>query len=240
MRRTKWPAHCRTCSLYYARDGVELYCGDCLNFTPPQYDLLLTDPPYGGRIKFGDRRIRSKAWGKMHGDDDVPGVMARLAHALKSLRVHRHVYVFHSGLLPLDTLPLCGFAEIIWDKGILGIGDLSKPWGPAHEKIAFAVYNPSAAERANGDGRLSARLRRGSVLRSMRPVARHHPTEKPIDVLRQLIESSSMLGEVVFAPFAGSGSTLIAAALEGRRAIGSRSQKLTVRPPLNASNRSWQ
>jgi len=57
----------------------------------------------------------------------------------------------------------------------------------------------------------------------MRPISgrvMHHPTEKPIDILRQMVESSSVMGETVYDPFAGSGSTLIAAALEGRKAVG--------------------
>jgi site-specific DNA-methyltransferase (adenine-specific) len=50
--------------------------------------------------------------------------------------------------------------------------------------------------------------------------SKRHPTEKPVDVLRQMIESSSMIGELVLDPFAGSGSALVAAMIEDRRAIG--------------------
>jgi hypothetical protein len=66
-------------------------------------------------------------------------------------------------------------------------------------------------------------MRRGSVLTVERPngagVSRH-PTEKPIRLLRELIESSSKIGESVLDCFVGSGSTLEAAHLEGRTAIG--------------------
>ncbi len=202
---------------YYQGEGVTLYHADCIDLDVP-HDLLVTDPPYGEGFKSG----RSDLWGPIRGDDDIAGTMERLAHVLKSLRRGRHVYIF-GGKLPLSNLPLCGFTEIVWDKGMVGMGDLSQPWGPQHELIAFANYELSKKNREKGYGKLSARLRKGSVVRSLRPnsgAVKHHPTEKPIDILRQLIESSSIIGETVYDPFAGSGSTLIAATMEGRIAIG--------------------
>ena len=47
-----------------------------------------------------------------------------------------------------------------------------------------------------------------------------HPTEKPVALMRLLIESSSLPGEIVLDPFAGVGSALVAAVVTGRRAIG--------------------
>lgn len=60
------------------------------------------------------------------------------------------------------------------------------------------------------------------VLRYATPVgtARFHPTQKPVDLLSMLIEQYTQPGELVLDPFAGSGSTLKAAQLTGRRAIG--------------------
>jgi DNA methylase len=49
---------------------------------------------------------------------------------------------------------------------------------------------------------------------------RSHPTEKSVQILRPLIRTFSQPGEVVLDPFSGSGSTSIAAALEGRRFFG--------------------
>lgn len=49
---------------------------------------------------------------------------------------------------------------------------------------------------------------------------RHHATEKPLAVLLPLIESFSARGDLVLDPFAGSGSTCVAAAAIGRRFIG--------------------
>lgn len=204
---------------YYQRNGITLYLGDCAEIEVP-CDLIVTDPPYAQEFKSG----KSDLWGAIQGDgkDDAPATVAALGKALKGLRRGRHVYIFEKGF-DLSSLPLCGFTELIWDKETIGMGDLSVPWGPQHEKIRFATYEISKANREKGYGNLSARLRKGSVIRSTRAISgavKHHPTEKPVDVLRQLIESSSVMGEIVYDPFAGSGSTLIAAALEGRLAIG--------------------
>lgn len=203
-------------SPFYDKNGITLYCGDCAEFEIA-CDLIVTDPPYGQEFKSG----KSDLWGTIEGDDDKSGTQARLAVALKGLRRGRHIYIF--GKLDLSGLPLCGITELIWDKEMIGMGDLTSPWGPQHENITFANYELSKANREKGYGNLSARLRKGSVLRSLRANServKYHPTEKPVDILRQLIESSSVMGETVYDPFAGSGSTLIAAALEGRAAVG--------------------
>ncbi len=47
-----------------------------------------------------------------------------------------------------------------------------------------------------------------------------HPTQKPLEILRPLIKSYSQIGDVVLDPFAGSGSTLLAAKQLGRSWIG--------------------
>jgi site-specific DNA-methyltransferase (adenine-specific) len=47
-----------------------------------------------------------------------------------------------------------------------------------------------------------------------------HPTEKDVSILQPLIESFSKPGDLVLDPFAGSGSTLVAAAMAGRCYLG--------------------
>lgn len=203
---------------YYQHGDVTLFHADCRD-VELSCDLIVTDPPYGQEFVSG--RSGGK-WGMLFGDDDKATVEDALAISLKRLRRGRHVYIF-SGRLDLSSLPLSGVTELIWDKEVIGMGDLSQPWGPQHEKIIFATYEISKANREKGYGNLSARLRKGSVLRSLRAQSgrvQYHPTEKPTDILRQLIESSSVIGETVYDPFAGSGSTLVAAVMEGRKAVG--------------------
>jgi hypothetical protein len=47
-----------------------------------------------------------------------------------------------------------------------------------------------------------------------------HPTEKPVILLRSWIENCSAPGALVLDPFMGSGSSMVAAAHAGRRAVG--------------------
>ena len=110
--------------------------------------------------------------------------------------------------------------SLVWDKGRTGMGNLSSTWGPAHEPLSFAVSLHRHAGQV-GRGSPAARMRKGSVLKFHPPTGRkvRHPNEKPVALLRELIESSSRAGEVVLDPFSGSGSTGVAAVLSGRRAI---------------------
>jgi site-specific DNA-methyltransferase (adenine-specific) len=214
---------------YYHRAGVTLYRGDCREILPElaraealrgQAGMLLTDPPYGQDWQ-SNRRTATESFAKIAGDDGSLDVAACLALAFPVLMRGRHVYVF--GRTDLAALPIASPVELVWDKVIVGTGNLTLPWGPQHEPIQFGLYQPSKANRESGFGGLAARMRKGTVVRCQRPHAagvRRHPTEKPVELLRQLIESSSLPGEIVLDPFAGSGSTLVAALVEGRRAVG--------------------
>ena len=204
---------------YYRTANVCLLHGDCrelLPTLPKECDMLLTDPPYG--IAFQGRAAN---WDVLKGDDGNLDVPECLRAALKRVKRGRHCYIF--GRFDLSGLPLCSNVELIWDKVNFGMGNLEIPWGPSHEPITFAIHEISKVNRDKGAGGLSARIRRGSILRCLRPNSARisrHPTEKPTDILRQMIESSTVMGETVLDPFAGSGSTLEAAQLEGRYAIG--------------------
>lgn len=52
------------------------------------------------------------------------------------------------------------------------------------------------------------------------PRPKVHPTEKPVDLMRLYVENSTSPGDLVFDPFAGSGSTGVACMETGRRFLG--------------------
>lgn len=208
---------------YYKRGPITLYLGDCRDILPklPPHTqhLLIADPPYGVSYSSNKRKIKVPV---MAGDNSIELSRVGVKLALKILKPGRHLYVF--GRSSLEDLPVTTVVELVWDKNNPGMGNMNVPWGPEHEIIQFGTLCNSPANIKKGHGKLAARLRQGSVLRYKNPnkgVARFlHPTQKPTDLIRCLIESSSVLGESVLDPFVGSGTTLVAAIISGRLAVG--------------------
>lgn len=203
---------------------VELHHADALDVLPTleteSVDLVVTDPPYGVEWR---SNMRAETFDELLNDgrdeNARRGVARVLAETVRLVGQHRHLYVFG----PTDVLAghlVAEVVELVWDKARPGMGDLAAPWGPQHERISFTVSKHRHAGKA-GASSLPARLRKGSVLRFAPPTGRNvrHPSEKPVALLRELVESSSRAGEVVLDPFAGVGSTGVAAILSGRRAI---------------------
>lgn len=228
-----------TYEIAYQSDFSTLWFGDCADVIDDlprdSVHLIATDPPYGVKWQ-SNRRVKSPRFAPLLGDDgtlDVPAILGAATYALLNCR---HVYVFGYSPEQLATpMRLSATADLIWDKGMLGMGDLTVPWAPSHEAITFGVHVTSPANRARGDGGLSARMRTRSVLRVPRgnsASVKRHPTEKPVPVMRQIVESSSLPGDVVFDPFAGSMSTIVAAILCGRIGWGVENDKQYIDPGI--------
>jgi site-specific DNA-methyltransferase (adenine-specific) len=205
---------------YYKNQWCAVIKGDCRDILPSlpkqTFDLLLSDPPYGINFESNSRKDK---WGKIAGDGGSLDVMECLRMSLKNCTRIAHIYIF--GDYDIITLPVCEVAELIWDKCGMAGGNTDSVWGKSHERISFGVRDNNKAWLKSG--KLSAKKRRGSVLRCQRPsgvMCKNHPTEKPVELLRQLIESSTVMGETVLDPFVGCGSTLVAAHMEGRYAVG--------------------
>lgn len=180
--------------------------------------LVVTDPPYGVDWQSGRR---AAAFDRLANDGAADRGVVRdiLTHCVRLVGQNRHLYVFGPTDV-LDGLKVSAITPLIWDKATLGAGDLTASWSPAHEPISFMTSKHRHAGQA-GKGGVPNRLRKGSVLRFPRPTGRkvRHPSEKPVPLLRELIESSSRQGETVLDPFAGVGSIGVAAVLSGRRAL---------------------
>lgn len=208
--------------IIFDRRGVTLHHADAIDVVAAMptesVALIATDPPYGQEWQ---SRRRAVAFDQLLGDgaherDDIATV---LTQCVRVVGQNRHLYVFGPDDV-LAGLKISEPASLVWDKGTMGGGDITAPWGPQHEPITFAVSKHRHAGKA-GTSSVPARLRKGSILTYPRPTGRkvRHPSEKPVGLLRELIESSSRQGETVLDPYAGTGSTGVAALLANRRAV---------------------
>mgnify|MGYP005822060845 CR=1 FL=1 len=206
-----------------------LVCGDstnaddvakCLNGVEPH--LMVTDPPYGVEYDANWRNeamradgsaIGGRAIGKVENDDRTDW---REAWALFPGDV---VYVWHAGNkanIVADSLIACGMnirAQIIWAKNniVIGRGD----YHPKHEPLWYAV-------RKNSKGHYVGGRKQTTVWDIDKPMKSEtgHSTQKPVECMKRPIENNSSIGQAVYDPFLGSGTTMIAAEMTGRMCHG--------------------
>ena len=100
---------------------------------------------------------------------------------------------------------------LVWDKGkASGMGDLSIPWKPNWEEI-YVLGTGFTGHRGSS-------ILTGHTVVSWASKGRDHPNMKPVSLMERLIEKCPT--GVIADPFAGSGTTLVAARNLGRKAIG--------------------
>lgn len=202
---------------YYQSDDCVIYHGDCRDIVPhlEPVDLLLTDPPYGVSYVTSWRSRTDKLRMPIANDESLQALREVWPRALSLLKDDRHWYTFASPKMIPEMLTVTGNAKhtLCWDKGDRGtVGDLQAGFGEAWEAILYGMKG-----RRSLNGPRPRTVIRHDWSSTCDPV---HPTVKPIGLLRKLIGWSTLEGETVLDCFAGSCTTLQAAVLEGRRAIG--------------------
>jgi len=193
-----------------------LLCGDCTNNkqlynlfdTSAPLDIILTDPPYssGGYQETGKKvgSIGRRHIAKPMRRDNLStrGYLNLIYLALEAAHKADVVYLFTDWKMWINTFDVterAGFTVrnmIVWDKIQMGMG---LPWRNQHELVLFGKKSP--AKMLDG--------KTGNVIQCKREFNDNHPTVKPVELLLCLLNNTE--GQVVYDPFMGSGSTLIAA-----------------------------
>ena len=183
-----------------------LFLGDCRDVLPTlgRVDAVVTDPPYGMAYKSGFATDQLWSGGREIAGDNT----TEARDAVLDWAGERPCLCFGTWRIerPRQTKMV-----LVWNKGgALGMGDLSIPWKPDHEEIYVL-----------GKG-FVGRRDCGSVLyhppvQSMAKNGRVHPTEKPVGLMKMLLQK---VPGVVLDPFMGSGTTGVAAVQMGRSFIG--------------------
>ena len=198
-----------------------LLCGDATDAAAVQRlnagitpHLMVTDPPYG--VSYDpDWRNRAgasetKRTGKVMNDDRADW---RAAWALFPGEV---AYVWHGALhaaVVAESLEASGFAirsQIIWAKERLVLSRGHYHW--QHEPCWYAVRDKGTGHWAGGRKQTTL----WQIASGVQDAETVHGTQKPVECMRRPILNNSSAGQVVYEPFCGSGSTIIAAETTGR------------------------
>ena len=208
---------------YYTDNHCTIYHGDARDAAEVlevgSVDLLLTDPPYGMAFQSGRTATKSAAIRSDGIRQGVRIVRRAFADMEATFAPDMHALVFcHWESWPdfYDALSgqLTMRNAIIWYKSGGGMGDLRHEYAKDYEVILYG-------ER--GRGRELKGKRTGAVItghKRVPPKQRHVPFQKPTSLLVDLIERHTDPTCLVVDPFMGSGSTLVAARLAGRKSIG--------------------
>ena len=222
MKRAMTPI---SAGMQFALGDHRIICGDCryqkyiltlfLNHERPA--LIITDPPYCSGGFQESKRIKG-TWGEIKNDNlSARGYRLLLRDMFIAADVEA-AYVFTDWKMWInlcDAIEETGLAPrsmLVWNKMNPGLGSL---WRTQHELICFATN--TANKRQKGVPAI------GNVLSFKRCKNEFHFTQKPVDVIRAIMQgdSASPRGNgAVFDPFLGSGSTLLAAEQEGRICYG--------------------
>jgi len=186
----------------------QIYNEDCLEFMkklPDNYfDLIITDPPYGidiasnGKVG-GDNLGKAKDYGICEWDKSIPS--KECFDEMK--RVSKHQIIFGGNYMTEHLKP--SSCWIVWDKDNTGnFADCELAWTSFPKAVRKFKYrwNGMLQERMNFKEK------------------RFHPTQKPVALGRWILDNFATKGDLIFDPFAGSGSFLLASKQKGFDFVG--------------------
>jgi DNA modification methylase len=191
--------------IYYQDDAVVIYCADNREILPlfpdKSFDLVLTDPPYGikrdkGFEGFGGfgTPIARRRYEDNDWDNERIDIKPVLIMGTNSIIFGGNFYT--------DILPQSNH-WIVWDKlnTMPTFGDCELAWTsfPRNSVKKYLVeYNGLIGKEPQ----------------------RFHPTQKPVKLFTKILQDYSKLDDTILDPFLGSGTTLVAAKILGRKAVG--------------------
>jgi site-specific DNA-methyltransferase (adenine-specific) len=196
----------------------EYLVGDCLEIMrewPDEcVDLIVTDPPYF-QPTHTSAGTRESAYKRTLADMSIFKIAfdSICEEFFRILNKTGTIYIFcdANSYPPLyqSTYPYCkNVRSVIWDRVVSYNG---YTWRRQHEIILWGELTDT--ERVpTGDGDVIQE-------RAVPQAERVHPVQKPVPLIKRLIDKSSMENNVICDPFAGSGTTAVACTELNRRWI---------------------
>lgn len=202
-----------------------LYNGDCLEVmaTLDAVDHVISDPPYEDELHKAIGRIRRNDGREMITDLGFDGVNSSRADIVKAVVSLSNgwaiLFTLAEGVRAWrDELQAC---EAKYDTCIAWVKPDSTPrmngQGPARGfECAVTAWCAPGYRKWNAGGKRGVYTH----LTNQRDRDGRHPTEKPVPLMRELLQDFTNAGQTILDPFMGSGTTGVACAKMGRKFIG--------------------
>jgi DNA modification methylase len=194
-------------------------------------DVVITDPPYEAEAHTLQRRIKVEGGGNNYGMADTqPLNFAPITQAERdSVAAHIGRIARHAALVFCQVEAVVAWRDALTAAGLVyrrtipwvkpdAMPALHGRWpGQAFESIVLATAKKGRACPGGGKSVFYSYLRH-DVLAGAKKAP--HPTTKPLALMRDLVELVSLPGDTVLDPFAGSGTTGLAAQQLNRNFLG--------------------
>lgn len=235
---------------HYEQDGIVLYHGDCRAILPTleRVDVVITDPPYSDYVHSKSRRGGASAPRLDGSGRNVACSFARekefgfesITEDLRSFCAQQFARLARRWSMAFSDIESCHLwreefeahaLEYVRTGAWIKLGATPQFTGdrPAAGLETITIAHPKGRKHWNGGGRHAIWRAEGEpdlvyevpiVLNRSRNDPRLHTTQKPLELMLDLVGDFSDEGETILDPFAGSGTTLVAAKRLGRQAIG--------------------
>jgi DNA modification methylase len=196
-----WPCECK--------DGVTLIHGDCLKVLPQlevaSLDATITDPPYG--IDF---RYKSH----IDSEESYPALLVPVVFYCRQITRPGGLLFFWQAMKHVERWH-CWFPTgyRLFAAGKNFTQHRPTPVQYSWDPVVFWANGPTSRKAIAGE-------RDFHIGNTTKYVAHGHPCPRPLDTVKFICGMATEVGEVVLDPFAGSGTTLVAAKQLGRKCIG--------------------
>lgn len=194
---------------YYQDEFATLYCGDCREILPllPNVDLILTDPPYGVGLgkKVNNKRFDRQSYTQV---EDTPDFISQIViPVIETCRQIAWRVIVTPGVKNMFSYPSPTHVGSFYYPAASGCNS----WGfSCWQPILYYGKDPYGGKGSKPDSFMSTEAADKNG----------HPCPKPLGQWKMLLKRCSLPGEIVLDPFAGSGTTLVAAKQLGMRSIG--------------------
>ena len=196
--------------------------GDCLDvlreLPDNSIDSVVTDPPYMiGAISVGNPKSKAGTWADM--ENSAYWFSAWMRECKRVLKPTGYLLCFGNWrsipvlIRALSLAEMPATSCLVWDKGWIG-PSAQNQLRPRYEIVIFSAMPDGKIENRSAPDIYSCKWHAGHMKTTK------HPAEKPVELMQYLIRLVTPPGGIVLDPFAGSGSTLVAAKREGFQYIG--------------------